>query len=67
MVTEVISKENIQPHFNDIRYWINNGITHDAVFLNLDEWNAKNEYISSWYNIRNKNKNYKHIHQLNKW
>ena len=67
MVTEIIEQEDFDAYFHmNIKKWIRDGITEDAVKVCLLKWGKINRYGNP-DKPRNKTPDNKHINQLNRW
>ena len=66
MVTEIIKQEDINEFYLDIDYWIENGITNDAVYLVVNTWAHTHKPDMSEIRNRRKPSNQKYI-PLTKW
>lgn len=53
MVTEVIIQEDTCPLFIYINYWIEGGITSDAVLNCIYIWDKRNQIDSVWDEVYN--------------
>ena len=54
MVTEIIKQDDIKSNYLDIRYWIECGITTDAQYVSVNQWDNINQVNSLWTELRNK-------------
>ena len=66
MVTITIKQQNVPRYFMEIKLWIKNGITNDAIYALRDQWDEINYIYSNTDNVRNKI-HFDNINPVIKW